>query len=68
MVNFLHNITVLADAATLCKIFDFQGRVINLSGAQTINGTPVISFTESGAQNENWFIAPQASCNGLFTV
>jgi hypothetical protein len=51
MVNFLHNITALAGAATLVKIFDFKNQVINLSGT---NGVTVISFPETpGADNED---------------
>ncbi|KAJ7918440.1 hypothetical protein B0H13DRAFT_2269147 [Mycena leptocephala] len=65
MVNFLHNITALAGAATLVKIFDFKNQVINLSGT---NGVTVISFPETpGADNEDWFIVPQVTA-GTFTI
>ncbi|KAJ7145089.1 hypothetical protein C8R43DRAFT_1197229, partial [Mycena crocata] len=66
MVNLL-NITSLAGALTLVKIFDFQGHVINLSGNSGAPENAIISFPETpGALNEDWFISPIDS--STFTV
>ncbi|KAF7342086.1 hypothetical protein MVEN_01795900 [Mycena venus] len=68
MVNFLHNITALAGAATLVKIFDFKNQVVNLSGDNDADGTAIVSFPETpGASNEDWFIIPQADA-ATFTL
>jgi len=68
MVNFLHNITALAGAATLVKIFDFNNQVLNLAGAVGLNGVAIMGFPEvAGAANEDWFIVPQAAV-GTFTI
>ncbi|KAJ6579267.1 hypothetical protein DFH09DRAFT_1147942 [Mycena vulgaris] len=68
MVNFLHNITVLAGATTVCKIFDFRNSVMTLAGnvgedGIAIQTTPVVA----GAENQNWLIVPQATA-GTFTL
>jgi hypothetical protein len=54
MVNFLNNITVLAGAATVCKIFDFRSSVLTLAGnvgedGIAIQTTPIVA----GAENQN---------------
>jgi hypothetical protein len=54
MVNFLHNVTALAGAATLRKIFDFKKQVVNLFGNLGANEAPITSFPETpGAANED---------------
>jgi hypothetical protein len=64
MVNFLHNITALAGAATLCKIVDFQSHVINLSANLGSTGNAVIGFPETaGAANENVRIGLSSNFN-----
>ncbi|KAJ6587520.1 hypothetical protein DFH09DRAFT_1307750 [Mycena vulgaris] len=56
MVNLV-NITSLLGAATLVKIFDFQGHSVNLGGNNGAFSNPIISFPETpGAANENWFL------------
>jgi hypothetical protein len=53
MVNLV-NITSLLGAATLVKIFDFQGHVVNLGGNNGAFSNPIISFPATpGAANEN---------------
>ncbi|KAJ6504906.1 hypothetical protein DFH09DRAFT_1368108 [Mycena vulgaris] len=60
MVNLV-NITSLAGALTLVKIFDFQDHLINLAGGFTTPGTAILSFPEADASNENWFLNPIGS-------
>ncbi|KAK7001824.1 hypothetical protein R3P38DRAFT_1771122 [Favolaschia claudopus] len=69
MVNFLHNITALAGAATLVNIIDFKDQRINLSGASGYTvGTPVISYPNTpGAANQDWTIVPQTD-GTTFTI
>ncbi|KAJ6585727.1 hypothetical protein B0H19DRAFT_1228038 [Mycena capillaripes] len=68
MVNFLHNITALAGAATLVKIFDSKNQLVNLAGNVGIDGVAIFTFPETpGAPNEDWFIIPQATA-GTFTI
>ncbi|KAJ7928286.1 hypothetical protein B0H13DRAFT_1860490 [Mycena leptocephala] len=56
MVNLV-NITSLLGAATLVKIFDFQGHSVNLGGNNGAFSNPIISFPATpGAANENWFL------------
>jgi hypothetical protein len=53
MVNLV-NITSLLGAATLVKIFDFQGHSVNLGGNNGAFSNPIISFPATpGAANEN---------------
>ncbi|KAJ7452004.1 hypothetical protein FB451DRAFT_1186044 [Mycena latifolia] len=53
MVNFLHNVTALAGAFTLTRIFDFQGHVVTLSPNQVFEGAAVVSSPgTSGALNQ----------------
>ncbi|KAJ7462868.1 hypothetical protein FB451DRAFT_1180508 [Mycena latifolia] len=56
MVNFLHNVTALAGAFTLTRIFDFQGHVVTLSTNQVFEGAAV------------WFIDPLPANDGTFIV
>ncbi|KAJ7911907.1 hypothetical protein B0H13DRAFT_1875380 [Mycena leptocephala] len=67
MVNFLHNITALAGAATLVKIFDNKNQLVNLAGNVGVNGVVIFTYPETaGAPNEDWFLIPQA--NSTFTL
>ncbi|KAJ6563315.1 hypothetical protein DFH09DRAFT_1158932 [Mycena vulgaris] len=69
MVNFLHNVTALAGAFTLTRIFDFQGNVVTLSQNQVFNGAAIVSSPgTSGALNQEWFIDPQPANDGTFIV
>ncbi|KAJ6510302.1 hypothetical protein C8R47DRAFT_1065458 [Mycena vitilis] len=59
MVNFLHNITALAGAAALCKIFDFKHQAVNLAFNDGMDAVPIISFPETpGAPNEDSVAQP----------
>ncbi|KAJ7272474.1 hypothetical protein C8J57DRAFT_1226003 [Mycena rebaudengoi] len=67
MVNLL-NITALAGAATLVKIFDSKNQVFNLAGNIGVNGVPIFTYAViPGAAEEDWFIVPQATA-GTFTI
>ncbi|KAJ7875653.1 hypothetical protein B0H13DRAFT_1894023 [Mycena leptocephala] len=71
MVNFLHNITALAGAATLVKIFDNKNQLVNLAGNVGVNGVAIFTYPETaGAPNEDvrllWFLIPQE--NSTFTL
>ncbi|KAJ7824134.1 hypothetical protein B0H13DRAFT_1919300 [Mycena leptocephala] len=68
MVNFLHNITALAGAATVCKIFDFKNSILTIAGGLgedeiAVLGAPVVA----GAANQSWMIIPQVTAN-TFTL
>jgi hypothetical protein len=52
MVNFLHNITALAGAATLVKIFDNKNQLVNLAGNVGVNGVAIFTYPET-APNED---------------
>ncbi|KAJ7482661.1 hypothetical protein FB451DRAFT_1364600 [Mycena latifolia] len=60
MVNFLHNITVLAGAATVCRIFDFKNGVVSLAGGLGEDGIAI-------GTGPLWWIIPQATA-GTFTL
>ncbi|KAJ6536192.1 hypothetical protein B0H19DRAFT_1079711 [Mycena capillaripes] len=69
MVNFVHNVTALAGAFTLTRIFDFQGHLVTLSQNQVFNGAPIVSFPPtSGALNQEWFIDPLPANDGTFIM
>ncbi|KAJ7884245.1 hypothetical protein B0H13DRAFT_1890100 [Mycena leptocephala] len=68
MVNFLHNITALAGAATVCKIFDFRSSVLTIAGGLGEDGVAIQTTpTVAGATNQEWMIIPQATAN-TFTL
>ncbi|KAJ6551003.1 hypothetical protein DFH09DRAFT_1281154 [Mycena vulgaris] len=68
MVNFLHNITALAGAATVCKIFDSKSSVLTIAGGLGEDEIAVLGFpVVAGAANQDWMIIPQATAN-TFTL
>ncbi|KAF7326749.1 hypothetical protein MVEN_02593900 [Mycena venus] len=66
MVNFLHNITVLAGAATVCRIFDYKNDVMGLTGGLGEDGI-AIGTGPGSATTQEWLIIPQATA-GTFTL
>ncbi|KAJ7629017.1 hypothetical protein FB45DRAFT_919782 [Roridomyces roridus] len=48
MVNFIQNITALASAATLCKIFDYKNTVLTTAGGSGSDNAAVTSTTNGG--------------------
>ncbi|KAJ7884248.1 hypothetical protein B0H13DRAFT_1890103 [Mycena leptocephala] len=68
MVNFLHNITALAGAATVCRIFDFKNGVMSLAGGLGDDGIAIGTGPLVGAgTTQEWVIIPQATA-GTFTL
>ncbi|KAJ7214453.1 hypothetical protein GGX14DRAFT_392479 [Mycena pura] len=68
MVNFLQNITALAGAATLCKIFDYKNSLLAVSGGSGADNAAVVAApTVAGALPVEWLIVPQANA-GTFTL
>ncbi|KAF7376991.1 hypothetical protein MSAN_00117000 [Mycena sanguinolenta] len=68
MVNFLHNITALAGAATVCTIFDYKNSVLSIAGNVGSDNVAIgAGPLAAGALNQEWFIIPQATA-GTFTL
>ncbi|KAJ7728229.1 hypothetical protein B0H16DRAFT_1589327, partial [Mycena metata] len=68
MVNFLHNITALAGAATVCRIFDYKNGVMGLTGGLGEDGIAIGTGPLVGTGiTQEWSIIPQATA-GTFTL
>ncbi|KAJ6540752.1 hypothetical protein B0H19DRAFT_1269293 [Mycena capillaripes] len=68
MVNFLHNITALAGAATVGRIFDFRSSLMTTAGGLAEDAIAIVGAPQVvGAVNQNWMIIPQATA-GTFTL
>ncbi|KAJ7643559.1 hypothetical protein FB45DRAFT_1052507 [Roridomyces roridus] len=61
------NITALASAATLCKIFDYKNTVLTTAGGSGSDNAAVLTDPFVNAANQEWFIIPQ-STTGTFTL